>query len=117
MGVILVVDDDEFIMEMLELRLSIAGHQVLKANNGADGINQAMSSSPDLILMDMHMPVMSGLEAVKQLRAQGYTGLIASLSADAMEENINEQLEAGCDASITKPIGNDFEMKIKDLIG
>ena len=72
MAEILIVDDEAAIADMLELRLGVRGHVIHKAADGRQGVDQAMTLMPDLILMDMQMPVMGGEEAVKHLRQKGY---------------------------------------------
>jgi CheY-like chemotaxis protein len=114
---ILIVDDDEFIAAMLELRLSLRGHKVHVAQNGRDGVERALALLPDLVLMDMQMPLMGGLEAVTLLREKMYSGTIASLSASAMPADKKKAIDVGCDACITKPIDRDFEDLISDILG
>lgn len=116
MADILVVDDNNDIASMVSLRLTIAGHTVHSAGDGNAGVEAALSLLPDLVLMDMQMPVMSGSEAVKQLRDKGYSGTIVSLSASAMSHETQEAIQSGCDDSITKPIGIDFEKRILELL-
>lgn len=116
MANILIVDDDTLVADMLELRLSIRGHVVHKASNGRQGAEYALTFKPDLILMDMQMPVMGGEEAVRHLRKEGYQGLIASLSAAAMSQEIKKALDSGCNAAFTKPIGADFEDRVEHLL-
>jgi len=116
MAEILVVEDNKEIANMLELRLSVCGHIVHKVANGSQGVDYAMSLQPDLILMDMQMPIMGGEEAVKFLRNKGYQGIIASLSAAAMHKEIKRAMDSGCNAAFTKPIGDDFEDRIEQLL-
>ena len=66
------VDDDDDVRELLILRLEIAGHDIDFAINGKVGFDMAMENKYDLILMDMHMPVLGGRDAIKQLRRFGY---------------------------------------------
>lgn len=67
-------------------------------------LEKAFEEKFDLVLMDMQMPVMDGLEATKALRSKGYSGSIVALSANAMKEDVDAFIEAGCDEYITKPI-------------
>lgn len=116
MADILIVEDDIFIAQMLELRLKLQGHTVHLARDGKEGAEKALRLLPKLVLMDMHMPMMNGMEAVAHLRSKHYKGTIASLSAAARAEDIETALQAGCDATITKPIGPDFEDTITRLL-
>ncbi len=116
MAVILVVDDDDAIAEMVSLRLRMQGHEIHRAHNGQEGIDNAFSLKPDLILMDMQMPVVDGRTAVITLRDRQYEGLICSLSASARQADINEAINIGCNANITKPIGRDFEDRVHDIL-
>ena len=113
---ILIVDDDYKIQRMLIRRLKKAGYQVAAAENGKVGMEEALRLKPDLILMDMHMPVMDGYQAVAGLRKKGYDGLIAAFTASAMAYDSKKTIEAGCDYYIPKPPGLDFENIIKGLI-
>lgn len=116
MALILIIEDDKGITKMLVRRLKRKGHIIETAENGKEGVEKALLSKPDLILLDMHMPVMDGYTAAKTLRQQGYTGLISALTASAMVEETNKSLDAGCDTFISKPIGLDFERKIADFL-
>ncbi len=116
MATVLIVDDDKRITRMLLRRLTRFGYQVEAAENGQIGVEKAMQLKPDLILLDMHMPVMDGYAAARMLRENGYKGLISALTASAMVEETNKCLDAGCDMFIPKPIGNDFEEKIKTIL-
>ncbi|MCW8890019.1 MAG: response regulator, partial [Sedimenticola sp.] len=84
MARILLVEDDVMISRMLSLRLQMKGHQVELAENGKVGMEKALATPYDIILMDMHMPVMDGHEATKALRDAGYTGLIVAVTASVM---------------------------------
>ena len=116
MSRILLVEDDEFIRRMINMRLQLRGHEVDSAINGEDGFNKALISSYDLILMDMHMPVMDGHEATAALRDKGYKGLIVAVTASAMSADSDKAIRSGCDGCITKPIGADFEDEIEALM-
>ncbi len=116
MARILLVEDDELIGRMVTLRLRVKGHGVELAANGREGIDKALAGDYDLVLMDMHMPVMDGHEAVRRLREQGYQGVIAALTASAMSQDNRAAIDAGCDHFISKPIGDDFEQKIQDIL-
>ena len=93
--------DNQVLMRMY---LEKAGIEVEIANNGAEAIDAALSKRYDLILMDIQMPVTDGLQATRQLRQQGFNGPIVALSANAMAEDVDRSLKAGCNAHLTKPI-------------
>lgn len=112
MGHILLVDDDDDIRELVILRLEIAGHDVDSATNGKIGLEKALKTNYDLILMDMHMPIMDGHEAIRQLRKFDYKGKIIALTASAMVTEINKAIISGCDDVICKPITEQFEDQI-----
>ncbi len=116
MALILLVEDDEMIGRMVSLRLRVRGHRVEMAENGQVGIDKALNGNYELVLMDMHMPVMDGHEAVRRLREEGYEGTIAALTASAMSQDNQAAIEAGCDHFISKPIGDDFEQRITDIL-
>ena len=103
---ILYVEDNEDNIYVLKKRLARAGHEVLVAMDGAQGVAMANSEQPDLILMDLSLPVMSGWDATKQLKAEESTKHIPviALSAHAMTGARESALEAGCNDFDTKPV-------------
>jgi CheY-like chemotaxis protein len=113
---ILIVDDDINITRMLARRLKKAGYEVYTAENGKSGVEIAMTITPELTLMDIHMPVMNGYEATVALRNQGYSGLIIALTASAMAHDTNRSLEAGCDYFLSKPVRDDFENTLAAIL-
>ncbi len=106
LATILLVEDNEMNQDMLSRRLRRRGHEVLVADNGRDGVNLARSAKPDIILMDMSLPVLDGWEATKLLKTSQETQRIPviALTAHALEEDREKALEAGCDDFETKPI-------------
>jgi len=116
MATILLVEDEDSIRELVNLRLSMHGHDVSEAVNGRDGIEKALALKPDLILLDMHMPIMSGHEAARYLRENDYDGLIIALTASAMVRETNRARDSGCDGVITKPITEEFEDQVAALL-
>jgi two-component system, cell cycle response regulator DivK len=106
MAKILLVEDDEMNRDMLSRRLERGGHQVVIAADGAQGVLLAQSAAPDLILMDMSLPVLDGWQATRQLKAAPATRAIPiiALTAHAMAGDREQALEAGCDDYDTKPI-------------
>jgi two-component system response regulator MprA len=114
---ILIVDDNADIIKMLKRRLKKTGYEVLTAANGREGIEKIREINPDLTLMDMHMPVMDGYQAVRRLRTElGYTGKIAALTASAATFDVQRSIEAGCDFFIPKPIENDFIDRLQHIL-
>jgi two-component system cell cycle response regulator DivK len=105
---ILVVDDNTMNLELTRQLLN-DDHEVLTANNGAVAVETASTELPDLVLMDLSMPVMDGWEATRRLRAAAETAHIPviALTAHAIAGEIEKALEAGCIAVVTKPIDED----------
>ena len=106
MTTILIVEDNEMNRDMLSRRLERKGFKVLIAIDGAQGIDVARAQSPDLILMDMSLPVMDGWEATRRIKADEMLKRIPviALTAHAMANDRDKALEAGCDDYDTKPI-------------
>ena len=103
---ILLVEDNEMNRDMLSRRLQRRGYEVVIAVDGQQGVAKAQSESPDLILMDMSLPVIDGWEATRALKAAEETRDIPviALTAHAMSTDRDKALEAGCDDYDTKPI-------------
>jgi CheY-like chemotaxis protein len=103
---ILLVEDNELNRDMLSRRLQRKGYEVLMAVNGQEGVQMVQSQTPDLVLMDMSLPVMDGWEATRQLKANASTRNVPviALTAHAMAGDHEKALEAGCDDYDTKPI-------------
>ncbi|MDT8451599.1 MAG: PAS domain S-box protein [Gammaproteobacteria bacterium] len=103
-GHILLVEDSPDNQQLVSMYIQKTGAQLSIAENGLQAITIAREQAFDLILMDMQMPVMGGLEAMRQLRAGGYTRPIVALSADALLSDQEECKTAGADDYLTKPI-------------
>jgi CheY-like chemotaxis protein len=103
---ILLVEDNEMNLDMLSRRLAKRGFEVVMAVDGAEGVSMARSAAPDLILMDMSLPVMDGWTATRELKADAATrGIpVIGLTAHAMAGDREKCLEAGCDEYDTKPV-------------
>ena len=104
---ILLVEDNEMNRDMLSRRLSKRGYDVSIAIDGHQGVEMAKSELPDLVLMDMSLPVKHGWDATRELKANPDTRSIPviALTAHAMEGDREKALEAGCDEFETKPVG------------
>ena len=103
---ILYVEDNDDNIYMLQRRLTRAGYTVLIARDGAQGVAMAIAEQPDLILMDMGLPVLDGWEATRRIKAEPATSGIpvVALTANAMTGDREKALAAGCDDFDTKPI-------------
>ena len=106
MARILLVEDNEMNRDMLSRRLERKGHQVTIAVDGQQALELATAEKPDLILMDMSLPVISGWEATQKLKASDATRTIPviALTAHAMAEDEKRARESGCDDYDTKPV-------------
>jgi CheY-like chemotaxis protein len=106
MNKILLVEDNEMNADMLSRRLARRGFEVVVAVDGEQGLRMAETEAPDLILMDMSLPVMDGWQATRQLKAQpGTRGIpVVGLTAHAMAEDRQKAMDAGCDDYDTKPV-------------
>ena len=116
---ILVVEDNALNMKLVQSLLKIDKYQTFEAADAETGIELALAHHPDLILMDVQLPGISGLEATKILKKKN--GLeetpIVALTAHAMKGDKKKALEAGCDGYITKPIDTrKFRNKIKEFL-
>jgi two-component system, cell cycle response regulator DivK len=116
---ILLVEDNEMNRDMLSRRLSRRGFEVLIAENGQAGVELTISERPDLILMDMSLPVMDGWEATRRIKADPATSGIPviALSAHAMTSDREMALAAGCDDYDSKPVDlSRLVQKIEQLL-
>ena len=106
MARILLVEDNEMNRDMLAERLELRGYQVLVAADGVQGVAMAHSERPDVILMDMSLPVLDGWEATRQIKVALDTRAIpiVALTAHVMPGDQDRCLEAGCDAYEEKPV-------------
>jgi two-component system cell cycle response regulator DivK len=103
---ILYVEDNEDNVFMLKNRLARAGHTIVVATDGAQGVALALSEQPDMILMDLSLPVLDGWQATRQIKASPGTRHIPviALTAHAMAGDREKALSAGCDDFDTKPV-------------
>ena len=120
MSKILLVEDNEMNRDMLSRRLQRKGFEVMIAVDGQAGVEMATSSNPDLILMDLSLPVIDGWEATRRLKADPAThGIpVIALTAHAMADDEQKAREAGCDDYDTKPVNlNRLLGKIGNFLG
>lgn len=103
---ILLVEDNELNRDMLAKRLTRKGFEVITAVDGQEGVTLAVSNLPDLILMDLSLPILNGWEATQQIKANQKTHHIPiiALTAHAMIGDREKALQAGCDEYDTKPV-------------
>jgi two-component system, cell cycle response regulator DivK len=112
---ILIIEDNEMNRDMLSRRLQNRGYQVSHAVDGLEGLNMAKATRPDLILMDMSLPIMDGWEATHLLKSQDITKTIPviGLTAHAMLSDRENALAIGCDEFDTKPV--EFQRLIEKI--
>ncbi|MGO1541110.1 MAG: response regulator [Luteimonas sp.] len=103
---ILLVEDNEMNRDMLSRRLTRRGHAVVTAMDGKAAVDATLDERPDVVLMDMGLPVMDGWEAARRIKADSRTASIPviALTAHAMAEDRERALAAGCDEFDTKPV-------------
>ncbi len=117
---VLLVEDNEMNRDMLSRRLTRRGFEVIFAVDGQQGVDLAKSEQPDIILMDMSLPVIDGWEATRRVKADDATrGVpVIGLTAHAMAGDREKAMEAGCDDYDTKPVELDRLIgKIERLVG
>lgn len=120
MAKILVVEDNELNRDMLTRRLARKGYEVIAAVDGEEALTKIRGEEPDLVLMDMSLPVLDGWEATRQLKADPATRSIPviALTAHAMSDDRQRALDAGCDEYDTKPVElNRLLRKMEELLG
>lgn len=115
---VLLAEDSHDNQILIKIFLKKLGARVDVAGNGEEAIHLATSGDYDIILMDMMMPVMDGLEATRRLRSMGYRRPIVALTAHALKEEVEKSIAAGCDLHLTKPIQIDvLRRTIEVLLG
>ena len=120
MAKVLLVEDNEMNRDMLSRRLIRRGFQVVFAMDGQQGVDLARSERPDIILMDMSLPVIDGWEATRRVKADDVTRSVPviGLTAHAMAGDREKAIEAGCDDYDTKPVELDRLIgKMERLLG
>ena len=103
---ILIVEDNPRNMRLLEMTLKVKGYSLLKATDGEEALDMAMTERPDLIIMDIQLPKIDGLEVTRKLKnTQAFSHIpIIALTAYAMKGDKEKAIDAGCDAYLPKPI-------------
>ena len=117
---ILLVDDSETVLQMEQMILAKSSYELILARDGEEGVAKALTTQPDLILMDVVMPKMNGFEAVKQLRenAQTRSVPIVMVTSKAEAESMEAGYQNGCSDYIIKPIDRlELVTKVKNLLG
>jgi len=119
MATILIVEDNDKNMKLVRDILQVKGHTTLEAGTAEDGLRLAGERNPDLILMDIHLPGISGIDALKVLRAQASTARIpiAAVTASVMQQDRAQIIDAGFDAYVSKPISvKEFLETVRTLL-
>jgi len=108
---IMIVEDNDLNFRFLNEILKGTGMIIIRASDGIQAINQAIDLNPELILMDIRLPLMNGLDATRKIRETGNKVPIIAQTAYAMSEDKNKCLNAGCDDYISKPIHKELLLK------
>ena len=111
MKTILIVEDTELNIDLMTQLLE-DDYNLLVAKDGAQGVDMAIKNNPDLILMDISLPVMDGYEATRKIRETIKTTPIIGLSAHAMDGHEQKAKDAGCNDYLTKPVNDDLLFKM-----
>ena len=117
---ILIVEDNEKNLKLVRDVLQAKGYATLEAGTAEEGLALARENRPGLILMDIHLPGMSGIEALKALRAEAVTAAIPviAITASVMKESVRDVMAAGFNAFIEKPINvRGFLDKVRSIVG
>lgn len=118
--VVLAADDDEDILELIVFRLEHSGYTVLQARDGAEALDLALSSQPDLAVLDVMMPKMDGFELTRRLREEEATSRmpIILLTARTQEADIQRGFDAGADDYIRKPFSpQELRARVQAILG
>jgi two-component system cell cycle response regulator DivK len=119
MSLILIVEDNDKNLKLVRDVLQVKGFSTVEAGTAEEGIKLAAERKPDLILMDIHLPGMSGIEAIKVLRADSATAAIPviAVTASVMQQDRKQITEAGFDAYVGKPISlKEFLDAVRDVL-
>ncbi len=116
---LLIVEDEIMLLETMKFRLESKGYEVITAENGKDGSFKAMSDKPDLILADIMMPELDGIEMTKIIRANSDLKDVPIIMVTALgrEEDVKRALEAGANDYVTKPYSaEDLLKKVEEFL-
>lgn len=101
---LLIAEDDPDIVQLMDLFLSRAGYRLEFAGNGRDAVDRVLTQAPDMVILDLNMPVMDGISAVQKMREGGHTGPVIALTGATLDADRIRAIEAGFDGFVTKPI-------------
>jgi DNA-binding response OmpR family regulator len=114
--VVLVADDDADIRTLVRLRLERSGYTVVSAADGAEALELAVANNPDVAILDVAMPNLTGLEVARALRERFLTSQVILLTARAMDSDVLAGGDAGAAAYITKPFSpQELELRVREL--
>ncbi|MBM3941533.1 MAG: response regulator [SAR202 cluster bacterium] len=119
MSKVLVVEDEADIRELLADTLADAGYQVVQATDGGEGLTCALTKNPDVVLLDVMMPVLDGFQVLEQLKGNAGTSKlpVIMVSARGQEAEVQKALQAGAFAYIIKPwLANEVEAKVREAL-
>jgi DNA-binding response OmpR family regulator len=115
---VLIADDDEDILQLVAYRLERAGYRILTASDGQEALSIALDRDPDLAVLDVMMPKLTGLEVTERIRAEGKQMPIVLLTARVQDEDLARGFEAGADDSIRKPFSpEDLRARVQTILG
>jgi two-component system cell cycle response regulator DivK len=120
MSLVLIVEDNEKNLKLVRDVLQVKGYATIEAGTAEEGLQLARAHNPGLILMDIHLPGMSGIEALHALRAEAATAQIPviAITASVMKESVREVMAAGFNAFIEKPIDvRGFLEQVRGILG
>ncbi|HEY1459804.1 MAG TPA: response regulator [Casimicrobiaceae bacterium] len=120
MSVILIVEDNERNLKLVRDVLQVKGYKTLEAVTGEDGVKLALEHKPDLVLMDIQLPGINGIEALRQIRSNASTSAIPiiAVTASVMQQDRKQITEAGFDAYVGKPINlKEFLDAVRKALG
>jgi DNA-binding response OmpR family regulator len=119
MSTILVADDDQDILDLVVFKLTAAGHELIRATDGATALTEARRAVPDVVVLDVAMPGMSGLDVCRELRADAVTNAIPVilLTARGQESDVEAGLTVGADDYIVKPFSpRELQSRVSALL-
>lgn len=112
---ILVVDDDPIIVKLLSMTLAVNNYKVITAKNGEEGLQKALEKKPDIILLDIMMPIMDGLTMLEELRKTSDIPVIV-ISAFGSPEKVEKARELGIECFLSKPFNYGVVLEMLDVI-